>query len=503
MADNDRDDSIRRQTPIDLTPEEFRAAGYQLVDQIADFLDSLPDRRITSGGSPGELREQLGQGNLPAHGTSIAELFDEVAPLLFNYSLHNGHPRFLGYITSSAAPGGMLGDLLAASVNANLGKWDLAPMATEIEAQTVRWLADLVGYPTDCGGLMVSGGNMANFIGFFAARAAKAAWPIREEGLYGDPRQLRVYGSRETHTWIQKATDLAGLGTDAIRWIDTDGEQRIRVDQLEERIDKDLQDGNLPFFVAGTAGNVSTGAIDPLRALADLCQRHDLWFHVDGAYGAPAACLGDAPDELQALERADSVALDPHKWLYSPIEAGCALVRDASALPAAFRFDPAYYAFAESEADAVKNYYQLGFQNSRGFRALKVWLGLRQVGRNGYEQLIREDITLAEYLFSLAAQHPELQPVTCNLSIATFRYVPPGTDTGADETEQYLNELNERLVVDLQGGGEVYVSNAIIDGCYSLRACVVNFRTSRSDMDAVVDCAVREGRRLHTELRAR
>ena len=495
------DPPVGRRSALALDGQEFRLAGHELVDRIADFLDALPGRPVTLGESPSQVRALLPQGGLPEQGEPAAGLLSEIAPLLFEHSLHNGHPRFLGYITSSAAPLGMLADLLASAVNANVGKWDLAPLASEIEAQAVRWIAELIGYPTDCGGLMVSGGNMANFVGFMAARRAQADWDIRTEGLAGNPQRLTVYGSKETHTWIEKAADLSGLGTGAIRWVGTDTEQRLSVDALAQAIAADRDAGRRPFLVVATAGNVSTGAVDPIPEIAELCRAEKLWLHVDGAYGAPAAALPDAPAELHALALADSVALDPHKWLYAPLEAGCTLVRNARALPDAFSFHPAYYEFGASADEPGNDYFELGFQNSRGFRALKVWLGLRQAGRNGLLQLLRDDIELAEYLHTCAAAREELQPVSRHLSITTFRFVPTDLDLAADGVEDYLNLLNQRLLNRLQRGGEAFISNAVIDGRYLLRACVVNFRTKQSDMDFVADLVVRLGHEVDREIR--
>jgi glutamate/tyrosine decarboxylase-like PLP-dependent enzyme len=341
----------------------------------------------------------------------------EVAPLLFDHSLHDGHPKFLGYIMSSAAPLGALADLLAASVNANVVKWDLSPVASEIESQTIHWLADLIGYEGNCAGLMVSGGNMANFLAFVAARTAKAPWNLRAEGNYGDERRLTVYVSKETHTWVQKAADVCGLGAEGIRWIDTDTEGRMCIDSLRTRLAEDRASGRLPFLVVATAGSVSTG----------VCQKEDLWLHADGAYGAPAAVLPDAPDDLHALSLADSVAMDPHKWLYCPIEAACVITKHERALQDAFGFYPDYYLFDE-EREAGINYYEVGMQNSRGFRALKVWLALRRTGREGYCESIRDDIQLAELLYALADAHEELSAHSINLSIARdsgrWRVVP-------------------------------------------------------------------------------
>ncbi|HEY5623074.1 MAG TPA: pyridoxal-dependent decarboxylase, partial [Gammaproteobacteria bacterium] len=436
-------------------------------------------------------------------GTAPDTMLAETAELLFDHSLHNGHPRFLAYITSSAAPLGALADLLASAVNSNVGGWDISPLASEIEAQTIRWLAEMVGYPTDCGGLMVSGGNMANIVGFLAARRAKAPWEIRSSGIAADDRRLVCYTSRATHTWIQKAADISGIGTDQIRWIATDGLQRIRTDELLRAIEEDRDAGKQAFLVTGTAGTVSTGAIDPLDELASICREHNLWFHVDGAYGAFGAALPTASDSLKALSRADSVALDPHKWLYSPLEAGCALVRDPELLVDAFGYSPEYYHFVDDADDPRINYYEYGIQNSRGFRALKVWLGLRHVGRDGYVKLLEDDIALSRRIFDAATVRPELEPISQELSIATFRYKPEDLTAGEESSEAYLNELNEALLTRLNETGELFLSNAVIDGRFVLRTCVVNFRTDFDDVDAIIDIVVREGRALDAELRAR
>jgi len=505
MTDEDKNDPLAdRRAPANLSADEFRAAGHRLIDTIAEFYESLPERPVTRAETPPEIRALLGDAKLPDQGTAPDALLEETAHWLFDHSLHNGHPRFLGYITSSATPLGALADLLAASVNNNLGKWDLSPLASEIEAQTVRWIAELIGYPTDCGGIMSSGGNMANFLAFVAARKAGANWPIREQGLHdqsGQSRRLTVYGSRETHTWVEKAADITGLGTDAIRWIETDAQQRMNTDALEARLDADIANGCIPFIVIGTAGNVSTGAVDPLMALADICARRNIWFHVDGAYGAPAAAQPDASADLKALARADSVALDPHKWLYNPIEAGCTLVRNPQALADAFSFEPSYYRLDDKQADPGLNYYAMGMQNTRGFRALKVWLNLRHIGRTGYVDMIGQDIALARHLYQLAAAHDELEAIENHLSITNLRFVPRDLSDDTDAHAEYLNKLNKALLERLQKGGETFVSNAIIDSRYTLRACVVNFRTSQTDIDALPQIIVGAGHDIDVKLR--
>jgi aromatic-L-amino-acid/L-tryptophan decarboxylase len=485
-----------RVSPLAMSSEEFRKLGTELVNRIGDFLESLPSRPVTPAESPADIRNALGaQRRLPQQGADPGELLDRAADLLFDHSLFNGHPRFWGYVTSSAAPIGALGELLAAAVNPNVGAWLLSPMASEMEGQTVRWIAEMLGYSPECGGLFVSGGNMANLVCFLAARQAKAGWDVRSKGMNGG--RLRIYCSNETHTWIQKAADISGMGTDAIRWVAVDREMRMDVSALREQVLRDIAAGDKPALVVGNAGSVSTGAVDPLPELAALCREFSLWFHVDGAYGGLAAALPDAPSGLAGMREADSVAVDPHKWLYAPLEAGCALVRDAEKLRAAFAYHPVYYHFG----DEATNYFDLGPQNSRGFRALKVWLALQQVGREGYEQMISDDIRLARLLFELISQSDELEGLTQGLSITTFRFVPADLDAGGEEAGSYLNELNLALLTRLQGSGEVYLSNALVHGKFALRVCIVNFRTSLPDIEALLPLVLRTGRTLDLEMR--
>ncbi|MGD0738465.1 MAG: aspartate aminotransferase family protein [Terracidiphilus sp.] len=485
-----------RVSPLEIDPEQFRLLGHELVDRIAGLLESLPTRPVTRGESPLNIRKALdADRSLPNHGTDPAQLLRHAADLLFEHSLFNGHPRFWGYITSSAAPIGALGDLLAAAANPNVGAWPLSPMASEIEAQTIRWIAEMLGYPEECGGLFVSGGNMANIVGFLAARQAKAGRDVRSAGLGSE--RLRVYCSKEAHTWIQKAADIAGMGTDAIRWIATNDRMQIDVSALRQQIEADRDAGERPILVVGNAGTVSTGAVDPLSELAAICREFDLWFHVDGAYGAMAAILPEAPQEFAGLGKADSIAMDPHKWLYAPLEAGCALVRNREKLRDAFSYHPPYYHF---ETEAI-NYYDLGPQNSRGFRALKVWLALQQAGRDGYVQTISEDIRLAGELFRRIAQTPQLEALTQSLSITTFRFIPSDLERGGEENEGYLDQLNNELLTRLQNSGEAYLSNAIVRGRFALRACIVNFRTTQADIEALPPLIVRIGVKTDAELR--
>jgi aromatic-L-amino-acid/L-tryptophan decarboxylase len=490
-----------RRAPLAMDAATFRVLGHRLVDQLAQLLASIPQGPVTRNESPSAVRDALDlTGPLPEAGTEAGALLEDTARLLFEHSLFNGHPRFFGYITAPPAPIGMLGDFLASALNPNVGAWTLSPAATEIESQTVRWIAEFIGYPTNCGGLLVSGGNMANFVCFLAARAAKAGWDVRAQGVGGHSRpKLRVYVSAETHTWIQKGVDLGGLGTNAIRWIPTDARLRMDLTVLRRTIDADRAAGDLPCLVVGTAGSVSTGIVDPLGDIAALCKEYDIWFHVDGAYGGFAAALPDASEDLRGLSLADSVAVDPHKWLYAPLEAGCALVRNPAALRAAFAYHPPYYHFEEQ----ATNFVDYGPQNSRGFRSLKVWLALRQAGAAGYRQMIADDIRLSQAMAAAVTRHPELQLATQELSITTFRFVPGDlrSQVGDEAAERHLDALNRELLDRLQRGGEAFVSNAIIGGRYLLRACIVNFHTARADVEALPEIVSRIGRIVDAELR--
>ena len=491
-----------RTTPIEIDGADFRAIGHELVDTIADLLSSLEKRAVAIGQEPSDIKRLLPLA-LPEHGTDARALLRDTARILIERSTFTSHPQFYGYINGGVAPIGILADMLASAINPNVGGWSLSPVATEIEKQAVRWICELIGYPASGAGLFVSGGNMANMVCFLAARAAQTQGRARAAGLPSAAPRLTLYASAETHTWVQKAADLFGLGTDAIRWIETDAQRRIRVDDLRRRIKEDAAAGEQPFLVIGTAGTVATGVIDPLRELRAVCDEHNLWFHVDGAYGAPAAILDDADPDLAALASADSVAVDPHKWLYVPFEAGCVIVRDEQALIDAFSYRPPYYHFEGKEDDPRTSFYEMGMQNTRGFRALKVWLAIQQVGRRGYQRMIADDIAMSKLMYAAVDAHPELEAVTQGLSITTFRYLPGDMRERRNEpaVAEYLNELNTALLSHLQNGGELFVSNAVVDGKYVLRACIVNWRTGEQHVRAVPGIVVRIGEQLHAHMR--
>jgi aromatic-L-amino-acid decarboxylase len=487
-----------RENSIEIDKKEFQKIGYQLIDSIADLFDSIDKKQVTTTKTPSQLQKILGDDSLPENGTNPSELLAKTTDLLFNNSLFNGHPKFLGYITSSAAPLGTLADLLASSVNSNVGAQILSPIATEIEKQTVKWLAEFIGVSPTYGGLLVSGGNMANFTAFLAARTAKGPKTIKENGISNSTDKLTVYCSKTTHTWVEKAAILFGLGSKSIRWIKTTSSNKMDEIALEETIKEDLKNGYHPLMIIGTAGDVSTGVVDNLKNLSAISKQYNMWFHIDGAYGIPAAVIPSLKSMFEGMSEADSIALDPHKWLYSPLEAGCTLVKNPQHLIDTFSSHPEYYNFSSTQGEVPRNYYEFGLQNSRGFRALKVWLTLQQVGRSGYEKLITEDIELAELLFRLAENHEELEAITHNLSITTLRYIPE--NGGKSLEDNYLNKLNEEILNQLQTGGEVFISNAIVSDNYCLRACVVNFRTSKKDIEEIIEIIVKAGRNVHLRL---
>jgi aromatic-L-amino-acid decarboxylase len=490
----------KRENPIEINKKEFQKIGYELVDRISEFFEVISEKPVTTNKSLKELQKVLGNASLPESGLPAEELLSSTSKLLFDHSLFNGHPKFFGFITSSPAPIGALADLLASSVNANVGGQILSPIATEIEKQTIRWLAEFIGVSPNYGGVLVSGGNMANFTAFLAARTAKAPKSIKEGGLSNTSKKLITYCSKSTHTWIDKAAILFGHGTKSVRWIPTDASNKMDIHILERTINEDLKAGNQPFMVVGTAGDVSTGVVDNLEAIAIICKAYDLWFHIDGAYGIPAAIIPELKKLFNGVKEADSIALDPHKWLYSPLEAGCTLVKNPKHLIDTYSSHPEYYNFSLSEEGGSLNYFEYGLQNSRGFRALKVWLALQQIGRSGYIKLIREDIELSKYFFSLAEKQTELESISQNLSITTLRYIPESFEEKGEKREAYLNTLNEELLDELQKGGEMFLSNAIVVNKYCLRACIVNFRTTKKDIEECIEIIVKEGRKKHLSL---
>jgi glutamate/tyrosine decarboxylase-like PLP-dependent enzyme len=343
---------------------------------------------------------------------------------------------------------------------------------------------------------------MAAFTALKAARDAKAGWCVRELGMRAGP-PLTIYASAQVHDVNTRAADMLGLGRDAVRIIPCDDAQRMRVDALRSAITRDIRTGHTPIAVVATGGTVSTGAIDPIDAIADVCSEYGIWLHVDGAYGGTAALTTTLKPLFRGIERADSVALDPHKWLYTPHSGGAIVVRDMQTLADAFSIHPNFVQDDKELTGRGTDLYTLGPQFSRGFHALKIWVSLLAHGWSAYERRIAHDVELAKYLYARVAEHPDLETVgpPPDLSIACFRYVPRAL-RGDAAAEPYLNKLNERLMSVLQLGGSVFPSNAVIDKRFALRACIVNFRTESADIDRLIDQAVVQGDALHGRMNA-
>ena len=487
---------------IDVSPDTFRCLGHDAVERIAAHLAGLRDLPVAPDTSSAALRAQLGDGPLPDEGSDAAQALAAIADLLFTNTCLNGHPRMWGYITGSPSPIGALGDLLAAAANPNVAGWNGAPLATEVENQSVKWIGETVGFSSNCGGILTSGGNAANFVALLAARRTKADWDVRAEGMAG--RRMTIYATSETHAWIDKAADLFGLGTQAIRRVATDDGLRMRVDHLSQLVRDDRAAGATPFLVVGSAGTTATGAVDPLPEIGAFCRDNDLWFHVDGCYGAPAVLDKSAPAALAGMADADSLAIDAHKWLYVPLEAGCTLVRDGCVLTETFATNPSYYAMAAADGgEPAVDYYAMGIQNSRGFRALKVWLTMKQMGRSGYRQAITRNMAQARLMFEALHKADDFETGACQLSITTFRYVPLDLRERMDEpaVAAYLNDLNAALMVRVQRSGDLYLSNAVVDGRHLLRACIVNFRTTDEDVRSVPERVRPLGESLNRDMR--
>ncbi|MEX0754408.1 MAG: pyridoxal-dependent decarboxylase [Actinomycetota bacterium] len=494
-----------RVADLDWDAERAEAFADQAVGIWREYLERLPSLPISRGHTADEVRAAMAM-EVPDDPMPDEELLAFLRAAVLEWSVYAGHPGFMAYVTGAGTVPGAVADLLAAGVNMNVGGWLLSPSATEIERQLIHWLTGVFGLPEGAGGLLVSGGAMANFVALKAARDAKAGWDVRREGVGGPGRPpLAMYLSSETHVVSQRASDMLGLGWDAMRSIPVDDRYRVDTDALSSAIATDRNDGVRPIAIVGSAGTVATGAVDPLDELADLCAAEDLWFHVDAAYGGPAVLADDLRPVFAGIERADSIAFDPHKWLYTPHSGGCVLLRDEGLLGASFAVDASYVRQDKERTGAGIDFARMGPQFSRGFWALKVWVSLLAHGRDAYARRISHDAELARYLGALVEASDMFELATpVSLSICCFRYVPPDLTRGPADTgvrDAYLSELNERIMSDLQRDGRAYCSNAVLGDRFWLRACIVNFRTEAEHLDRLLEVAAELGSRLDAELR--
>ncbi|MFN2385199.1 MAG: aspartate aminotransferase family protein [Thermoanaerobaculia bacterium] len=478
---------------FDLPPDEIRRIGRLAADAVAEHRARLLDRPVF--GKVGKAAALFDEP-LPEDGQSVDEVLRFVRERVMPHPMGNSHPRFFGFINATADPVGITADYLAAALNPNCWGGDHA--AIHVEHRVIRWLSEIVGYTPDADGILVSGGSMANFTALAVARRAVTPGNVREDGVAGEgrPRPV-VYASDQVHACVDKAVDLLGIGTRHLRKIETDAAFRIRMDRLVEAIAADRRAGLTPGILVGNAGTVNTGAIDPLAEMADLAEREGLWFHVDGAYGAMAAVSPRLRGLFTGMERADSIAADPHKWMYVPFEAGAALVRQSGRMADAFRKFPEYLAWdPESPFPGPAWFAERGLELSRGFKALKVWMGLKVHGRRGYAEAIDRDVALARFLSEAVDDHPDFEnlsePV---LSIANFRYRP----AGVSRSDEDLDRLNRGIINRLVGAGSIFLAPTILKGRTALRVAIVNFRTTRDDLLFLLEEASRVGREILAE----
>ncbi|PYL04161.1 MAG: pyridoxal-dependent decarboxylase [Verrucomicrobia bacterium] len=465
------------------------------VELMAKYLGTLRDRRLYPDTSSREIREQL-DASLPEKATDFEQLLEVIRKPLLEFSRHNGHPRMFGYVQAPGTAIAAIADLLASTLNANLTAWRSAPAAVEIERLTIDWIKQIIGFDPNAAGLFVSGGSMANMAALVAARRAKAPAEISNEGAQSFSRALRVYASQEVHHSIAKAAAFLGIGRDNVRMIGIDERYKINLDALVAAIEEDRAAGHLPICVVANAGTVATGAVDPLARISEIAQRFNLWLHIDAAYGGFAALAPTARPLFTSIAQADSVALDPHKWLYLPVDCGCILYRDPEAARAAFAHEAEYTRVIGQEADEAFAFWDYGPELSRRFRALKVWMLLKGVGLRALGDAIEKDLACARHFEKLIKESDDFEMLApVELSIFCFRHLPARwknapTAASSAEREKVETELdthNERLLLALQHDGSSYLSNARLRRRFALRGCVMNYRTTLHDMKILLD----------------
>ena len=469
-----------------LDPEDWgamRALGHRMVDDVMTYLEHVGERPVWQ--KPSEAALASYRAPLPRWATAPDRVYDEYLEHVLPYILGNGHPRFWGWVTGTGTPLGALADLLASGSNVHSAFGDQA--ATHIERQVIGWFTELFGLPTTAGGLLVSSGSTANLTGLAAARDAMVPESI-DEGTASAGAPCVVYASEQVHNSVDKAIGLLGIGRRNLRRIETDAEYRIVPAALERAIAEDRAKGRRPICIVATAGTVNTGAVDDLDALARIARREGLWLHVDGAFGAALIVSARFKHLLGGIEHADSIAFDFHKWFYVPYDVGCVVVRDEARLRASFSPPASYLAQLDRGiAGGGVSYGGLGADLSRRFRALKVWMSLKEHGADRYGEQVEQNVDQARYLASLIEGHPELElaaPVPLN--VVCFRYVTPGSDADGDA-------VNREILMRLQERGIAAPSSTVLGGRFAIRAAITNHRSTRADFDALADAVLAIG----------
>ncbi len=475
--------------------DEFRAMGHHLVDLLADYLASAEERPLFPAAEPRFL-EDLFAAPLPAGPTPLAEVVRELEEKLLPYSTQLSHPGYFGLITSSPTPAGILADFIASALNQNVGAYTIGPAATALERRTVRWLADLAGYDGRAGGNLTSGGTMANFIGLKLARDHVSGDRAQHEGVTA---RYAAYTSEERHVSVDKAADAIGIGRAGLRALATDERFRIDLTALEAAIAADRAQGVRPLCIVAMGGTTNTGAVDDLRALRTIADREGMWMHVDAAYGGGMLVSAAHREVLDGIALADSITIDPHKWFYAPVDAGAILVRDASALTRSFGMQPSYLSDGLDPGGERYNYYVHGFEQSRRFRGLKVWMGFKRYGAREIGRWVDANVEQARHLHALAEAHPDFaSAVWPRMSAVCIRYRPGGVDaTGAGEAR--LARIHALVARRVEASGRFWISTTVLKGHTYFRINPVNFRTRREHMDELFALLAAECGRAHAD----
>ena len=471
--------------------DEFRALGHRMLDDMVDYLATVRERPVWQPFPPA-VRARLAEP-LPHAGKPAEAVYEQFKRDVLPYPPGNIHPRFWGWVIGTGTPLAMLADMLASGMNPQTA--GVQEGARYVEERVIAWLAELMGFPAGSSGLLVSGGSMANLVALAVARQAKAGFDVREQGVGDGAPPLVVYASTEVHSSVRKAVELMGLGHRNLRLIPVDDAYRIDVAALKTAIAADRAHGRRPICVVGNAGTVNTGATDNLAALGRLCHAENLWFHVDGAFGALVRLAPELAPLVEGLESADSVAFDLHKWGYLPFEVGCTLIRHPDVHHETFAAAPSYLgATARGLAAGGVLFADLGIQLSRGFRALKVWMAFKTHGVDAIGNVIAQNVAQIRYLVSLIAAHPQLELLApAPLNICCFRYIAPGLDATA------LNALNQEILWRLQESGVALPSHTVLDGRFAIRVANTNQRSRREDFDLLVKTVVELGDTVRSE----
>jgi glutamate/tyrosine decarboxylase-like PLP-dependent enzyme len=477
--------------PDAMDPSEFRRIGHQLIDTLADYLATVEERPLFPDVTPAQLRHMFAEP-LPAEPLSPEELIAELDEKLLPYCTHVGHPGYFGLITPTPTPIGILGDLLASALNQNVGAWTIGPSGVAIEQQTVRWLTDLVGWDEKAGGNLTSGGMMANFVGLKLARDAVSADRAQHDGVQGS---WAAYTSEERHVSVDKAADAVGIGRRALRVLPTDDQFRVRLDALENALAADRRNGIRPMCIIGMAGTTNTGAVDALRELRRIADREQTWLHLDAAYGGGMLLSHRSPGVLDSLELADSITIDPHKWFYAPLDAGAILVKDARRLTASFGIAPPYLTDRMDPTGERYNYYVHGFEQSRRFRSLKVWMSFKRYGSAEIGRWIDRNVGQAEHLYERVQASEEFE-AACRpvMSAICIRW------RGLELDESLSGPLHADVVRRVEQGGRFWISTTVLKGKTWFRINPVNFRTRIEHMDELLDLLSEECRRAAASL---